>query len=223
MPTASRLRALGAHLRPPAAAAAAPAAAEALEWHQPVGASNLRLLTDAELQRFIVDGFLVLKLDDFEPSFHRKLYDDAHDIFKRSGGSGGGAGGDGLANSNDIYPVIAELGDVMACPTVAGALESVLGPSYQMNSHRHMHNSSKGASDQTFHKDSQRNKPPGHLPHSLFIFYYPAGVTEGMGPTELVPMSQYLGARTRLFNFKTHNRFYVGEERSFAKTGSGQA
>ena len=40
----------------------------------------------------------------------------------------------------------------------------------QMNAHRHMHNSSSQGM-QSFHKDSQRNKPPNHLPRSLFVFY----------------------------------------------------
>ena len=75
----------------------------------------------------------------------------------------------------------------MASATIAGALESVLGQKYEMSGHRHMHVSpDPGGSDQTFHKDSQRGKPPLHLPRACFIFYYPAGVTDGMGPTELV-------------------------------------
>ena len=40
----------------------------------------------------------------------------------------------------------------------------------QMNAHRHMHNSSSQGM-QSFHKDSQRGKPPNHLPRSLFVFY----------------------------------------------------
>eukprot|EP01052_Picozoa_sp_SAG31_P012452 SAG31_NODE_729_length_12511_cov_7.059293_5_plen_159_part_00 len=127
------------------------------------------------MQRFVVDGFLVLALEDFDPSFHRKIYDDARSIFERSGRASGGVGARALQNSNDIYPTIPEIGDVMGGPTVAGALESVLGPGYQMNGHRHMHNSPLGQKSQTFHKDSQRNKPPSQFTNSVFIFYYPGG------------------------------------------------
>ena len=63
----------------------------------------------------------------------------------------------------------------------------------QMNAHRHMHNSSSQGM-QSFHKDSQRNKPPNHLPRSLFVFYYAGGCSDEMGPTEIVPKSQFLGA-----------------------------
>jgi hypothetical protein len=190
-PATTRLCKLRTHLRPSSAAAAV----QQQEWAQPPPPPNPRLLTDAELQQFVVDGFLVLQqLDDFPSSFHRKIYEDARGIFERSGRAAGGAGNEGLGHSNDIYPAIKELGDVMACPTVAGALESVLGPGYEMNAHRHMHHSSVQAKNQTWHKDSQRHKPPGFLPDKLFIFYYPGGVTDGMGPTELYPMSQYLGA-----------------------------
>ena len=179
-----RLRALQSHL-------CAGAAAERQDWEWAPGAEP-RLLDDAAMQSFVVDGFLVLPLkEDFPPSFHRKLHADALDIFERSGRVGGAAGNDGLNDSNDIFPVIPELGELMRSPTITGALQSVLGPGFEMNGHRHMHNSSMG-SDQTFHKDSQRNKPSGHLPHGLFVFYYPGGVTESMGPTELVGKSQYL-------------------------------
>ena len=38
---------------------------------------------------------------------------------------------------------------------------------------------------QSFHKDSQRGKPPNHLPRSLFVFYYAGGCSDEMGPTEI--------------------------------------
>lgn len=192
MVATGRLHVLRNHL----AGHTAPAAAvvEQQPWSQPERIDNPRLLSDAEMQRYVVDGFLVLPLDEFDQSFHRKIYNDAHAIFERSGRAGGGVGPQALRNSNDIYPAIPEIGDIMGGATIAGALESVLGPGYQMNSHRHMHNSSFGQTSQTFHKDSQRNKPPSHFTNSVFIFYYPGGVTDNMGPTELCPMSQYLGS-----------------------------
>ena len=165
MPVLSRLRSLGSHVAP------AGVATEQLHWSQPTPMATPRLLDDAQLQKFVVDGFLVLNLeDDFAPGFHRQLHEDAQEIFERSGRAGGGAGKDGLSNSNDIYPAIPDLGAVMTSSTIAGALESVLGPGYQMAGHRHMHNSVVGNDDQTFHKDSQRNKPPLHNPGALFIF-----------------------------------------------------
>lgn len=194
MAAIGRLHALKKQL---AAAQAAPVAAAPVEqqpWSQPLRTCNPRLLSDAEMQRFVVDGFLVLTLDDFDASFHRAIYDTTHSIFERSGRVGGGVGAQALQNSNDIYPTVPEIGDIMGGPTIAGALESVLGPGYQMNGHRHMHNSSLGQTSQTFHKDSQRHKPPSHFTNSVFIFYYPCGCTDLMGPTELCPMSQYLGS-----------------------------
>ena len=79
-PATTRLCKLRAQLRLSGAAAVA----QQQEWAQPPPPPNPRLLTDAELQQFVVDGFLVLKLDDFTPSFHRKIYEDARGIFERS-------------------------------------------------------------------------------------------------------------------------------------------
>ena len=67
---------------------------------EPAAVGDPRLLSDAAMQRFVVDGFLVLTLDDFDASFRRKIYDNAHSIFERSGRAGGGVGPHALANSN---------------------------------------------------------------------------------------------------------------------------
>ena len=59
---------------------------------QPASAtrSALRLLTDEQVQRFVVDGFIALALDDdFPAAFHHKIYTDAKEIFERSGRQGG--------------------------------------------------------------------------------------------------------------------------------------
>ena len=97
-----RLRALLSHLAPPNAADAgscksvADSAGAAAEGRQPwewAPGAEPRLLDDAAMQQFVVDGFLVLPLkEDFPPSFHRKLHADALDIFERSGRVGGPVG-----------------------------------------------------------------------------------------------------------------------------------
>jgi hypothetical protein len=165
-----------AHVR----AAVAPVAAEE--------ASPL-LLSDAEMQQFIATGFLVLPLgqDGGDGISHREIHREARRLWKSRGETSGAGLG------NNIYPAIPQLGEVMGSRRVDGALRSLLGPGYTMNAHRHMHNSTTQG-QQGFHKDSQRGKPPNHLPRSCFVFYFPAGCTEAMGPTEIVPSSQFLSA-----------------------------
>ena len=164
-------------------------AAVATPVRAPAAAEGPLLLSDAEMQQFVATGFLVLPLgqDDDEGISHRQIHREARRLWK----SRGEASGAGLGNN--IYPAIPQLGAVMNSRRVDGALRSLLGDGYTMNAHRHMHNSTNQG-QQSFHKDSQRGKPPNHLPRSCFVFYFPAGCTETMGPTEIVPTSHLLSS-----------------------------
>ena len=59
---------------------------------------------------------------------------------------------------------------MLDCPSVRGALTSLLGRSHTLNPHRFMHNSAMDGT-QMFHKDSQMGKPAPHRSRSAFIFY----------------------------------------------------
>jgi hypothetical protein len=121
-----------------------------------------KLLTDAEMRQFVASGFLVLDIHDELGDTNKLIHEHGKKLFDRWG-AGGGLG-------NNIYPAIPQLGEMLDCPSVRGALTSLLGASYALNSHRYMHHSAMNGT-QLYHKDSQMGKPSPHRSRSAFIFY----------------------------------------------------
>ena len=149
---------------------------------------EIELLTDAHVQRFILEGFLVLGLDELGEGFHENVYRAALERQPQSG------------LSDDLDAAMPELREVLDSATVRGALEGLLGRGYL----RHPHSAAyveSGATeaagtvpfDQGWHRDSywgvQRVRH--HRPRWLLCMYYPAAVTLEMGPTAIAPGSQY--------------------------------
>ena len=144
-------------------------------------------LTDAEMQRFLVDGYLVLQ-PELPDGFHRRVYDRLGAVMERGGNP-----------FNNILPLVPELGRVFGHPRVAGALASILGDDYYLHMHRHCHDRAPGGEAQRLHKDSLYNSRypvdgdrRHHHARWLMAFYYPQDTGEEMGPTAIVPRSQYL-------------------------------
>jgi hypothetical protein len=147
-----------------------------------------KLLTDTQIVEFIKSGFVVLPLNELSADFHAQCADSIMEPWERNGRNNNWIG-------NNIYPGNANLGSVLATPTVRGALTSVLGPDYAMHLHRALHVS--GGNDQGFHKDTpEGGGPVRHMrPRWAMIMYYPAGSTVDMGPTCILPGGQYLSQR----------------------------
>ena len=144
-------------------------------------------LSDAEMQRFLVDGYLVLR-PELPDGFHRRVYDRLGEVIGRAGNP-----------FNNILPLVPELGRVFGHPQVAGALASILGDDYYLHMHRHCHDRAPGGGAQRLHKDSLYNSRyavDGNRRHHharwVMAFYYPQDTDEEMGPTAIVPRSQYL-------------------------------
>ena len=144
-------------------------------------------LSDAELQRFLVDGYLVLR-PEFPDGFHGRVYDRIGTVMEQVGNP-----------FNNILPLVPELGSVFGHPRVAGTLASILGDDYYLNMHRHCHDRAPGGGAQRLHKDSLYNSRyavDGNRRHHharwVMAFYYPQDTGEDMGPTAIVPRSQYL-------------------------------
>ena len=148
----------------------------------------VRLLTDAEVQRFIVDGFLVRSVDEPGPSFHQELYRRAIERRPSSG------------LSDEVDACMPELHAVLDSPTVRGALQSILGPGYLRHPHSgatvdpvEVVSPASPPFDQGWHRDSywgvQRVRH--HRPRWLLCMYYPAAIDLAMGPTAIAPGSQY--------------------------------
>ncbi len=144
-------------------------------------------LSDAEMQRFLVDGYLVLQ-PELPEGFHDRVYDRLGTVIERGGNP-----------FNNLLPLVPELGRVFGHPRVAGALASILGDDYYLHMHRHCHDRAPGNEAQRLHKDSLGNSRyavDGNRRHHharwAMAFYYPQHTDEEMGPTAIVPRSQYL-------------------------------
>ena len=140
-----------------------------------------RLLTDAQMQSFIVRGYVTVKAD-LPGNFHTDVCNQATTIFESTGNPG-----------NAIYPQIPQLADVFAHPSVRGALTSILGSNYIMHPHRHCHRTPAGKAPQEYHKDSYEEDENVHHHRARWAmaFYYPQDVPVELGPTAVRPSTHY--------------------------------
>ena len=138
-------------------------------------------LTDEEMRDFIINGYVKVRTD-FPASFHENIYEQLDVMFEQTGNLG-----------NNVLPVIPEIQEVFDHPVVHGAMQGVLGSDYVMHPHRYCHFNQQGSKGQSFHKDSYAGDEQirRHRCRWTMAFYYPQDVTEDMGPTAVLPGSQY--------------------------------
>ena len=136
----------------------------------------MKLLTDSQMQAFIINGFVTVKAD-FSPAFHESVRTQAEAIFSTEGNPG-----------NDILPKIPDLADLSTHPAVTGALTSILGPGYAMHPHRHCHLTPPQQPAQHHHQDSYEDDQNvrHHRTRWAMAFYYPQDVSAQMGPTSVL-------------------------------------
>jgi hypothetical protein len=139
------------------------------------------LLDDRGVMDFIIDGYLTVQTE-LSVDFHQQVYQQTDQLFETEGNPG-----------NDILPKVAGLQEIFDQPVVRGALTSILGPGYIMHPHRHCHPNVPGSSGQDFHQDSYEDDQNvrHHRTRWVMAFYYPQDVSENMGPTAILPGSQY--------------------------------
>ncbi len=139
------------------------------------------LLNDKEMRRFIIDGYIKIQTD-FPTNFHHTIFQQVEDMFENQGNLG-----------NNLLPLIPEIQQVFSHPAVHGALTSALGENYIMHSHRYCHFNPLGSAGQNFHKDSYEGDEQirRHRCRWMMGFYYPQDTTEDMGPTAILPGTQY--------------------------------
>ncbi|MBO9607211.1 MAG: HEAT repeat domain-containing protein [Paenibacillaceae bacterium] len=140
------------------------------------------LLTDEQMLQFVTKGYLVLRNELPEP-FHRRVMDRIYHVLHEEGNPG-----------NNILPRVPDIQQFFDTPVVRGALTSVLGPDYYMHPHRHCHYNRPG--NQTpgggqWHKDGYWSSMRSHRPWWAMIFYYTQDITEELGPTAVMPGTQY--------------------------------
>ena len=154
--------------------------------------AQLKLLTDDQLQQFLGRGYLMLQAEELGPAFHQALFENA----KAEYGPDADEGPPGASHGTTVERVPG-LTTLIESPTVAGALQSLLGPDY---AHGHLgatgcafHASGgPGGPGQPFHKDTQRGHICGHRTRNVMVMYYPGSAEEDSGPTAIVPSSHIL-------------------------------
>ena len=92
--------------------------------------TSLKLLTDAQMQRFLAHGYLCLRTE-LPDSFHRAIWERFDTLI-------------GINPGNNLLPAVPELNQIFADPFVRGALTSVVGPDNVMHPHRALHNKCPG-------------------------------------------------------------------------------
>ncbi len=138
-------------------------------------------LTDKQMRDFIINGYVKVK-PDFPPSFHQNIYEQLDAMFEQTGNLG-----------NNVLPLIPEMQEIFDHPVVHGAMQGVLGSDYVMHPHRYCHFNQQGSEGQNFHKDTYEGDEQirRHRCRWTMAFYYPQDVPEDMGPTAVLPGSQY--------------------------------
>ena len=142
-------------------------------------------LTDTQMRDFIVNGHLTIQTD-LPRSFHETIYRKTQELTAKEGNLG-----------NNILPRVPELQAVFEEPVVRGALTSILGENYVMHSHRHPHQNRPHSDGQGFHKDSYwgYQKVRHHRPRWAMALYYPQDSPIQIGPSAVLPGTQYYSTR----------------------------
>ncbi|MBW7458753.1 HEAT repeat domain-containing protein, partial [Paenibacillus sepulcri] len=144
----------------------------------------LQLLNDEQMKTFISQGFLILKTD-FSDEFHSRLLGQLDYVYEKEGNPG-----------NNLLPRIRELQVVFDSPVIKGALTSVLGANYMMHTHRYGH-LNKNPVPGNWHKDSYwgYKRLRNHKPWWAMIMYFPQDTPLELGPTGVMPGTQYHESR----------------------------
>ena len=168
----------------------------------------MSLLDDNQMSRFLADGYLVFQPEELGDGFHGEMFRAASDLYDE----GRRAGGDTVRlqyYGDNVIARVPGIAELIECPTVTGALTSILGDGYVLHPHHFIHASSHR--DQGFHQDgnlpwNERGHYRSHRPNWAMLFYYPQEVTRENGPTEVLPGSQYW---TR--DFERGDRWHPGD------------
>lgn len=136
-----------------------------------------RLLNDIQMQEFIQNGYIALQTD-LPAEFHRDTCKRIDEVFDTEGNPG-----------NNILPRIPAIQRILDQPAINGALQSILGANYYLHPHRHCHFNPPDSAGQKLHKDSWSKRH--HRTRWAMAFYYPQNTPVELGPTGIVPGSQY--------------------------------
>ena len=137
------------------------------------------LLTDDEIITFIIRGYHIVEAD-FPDGFSESIYEELDQIEENPGDA--------------ILDRVPKLFQVYEHPKVHGALVSLLGDDVRMSGHRHCHVNRPGTRSQSWHQDGVNQRH--HQLRTVLAMYYPQDVTPELGPTVLMPGTQFRNAPT---------------------------
>ena len=140
---------------------------------------NQFLLSDGEVAEFIVNGYHIV-----EPELPAGLNESIAAQLDALDHNPGDA----------ITEAVPELWQVLDHPQVKGALVSLLGHDYEVQSHRHWHCKQPNSGHMNWHQDGLNNRDT--LINRFLGLYYPTDITPDMGPTVIVPGTQFRNAPT---------------------------
>ena len=139
------------------------------------------LLSDDQMAQFIINGYMILETG-VAPTINETIIKELNKLDSNPGDL-----------ITDSVPLLKEIYDH---PKLRGALASLLGHDYKINTHRHCHKNPSGSRSQTWHQDSLDNigfhKRNNEYITQLLVMYFPQNVDKTMGPTALIPGSHLL-------------------------------
>ena len=139
------------------------------------------LLDDARMQHFIDRGYVTLQSALARP-YHDELCATLERVIAAEGNPG-----------NNLLPRIPEIALILEDPHVTGGLASILGPGYTMHAHRYCHVNPPGRQPTRIHTDSPQDF--FHRDRWALMFYYPQDTPPELGPTGVLPGSQFHAER----------------------------
>ena len=134
-------------------------------------------LTDDQMRTFIRDGYITDR-PNLPREYHDEMFAKLDEIYETEGNPG-----------NNLLPRIPELQLLYDDPVTRGALAGIIGDDYFLEPHRFVHYNQPHSKGQTLHKDSFTRRR--HHTRWLVTFYYPQDTPLEMGPTGVVPGTQY--------------------------------
>ena len=155
-------------------------------------AEQSHLLNDEAILHFIARGYCVVKTN-VAPHIHAQILTDA----KKAMAEGN--------PGNDILHAAPGLREIFDDEAMVGALSSLLGDSYVMHCHRHCHRNTAGTEGRNFHQDGSTRRFAGwsrpwrrhHRPRTVMAICYPHQTPIEMGPTGVIPGTQYYSAKPK--------------------------
>ena len=142
---------------------------------------NGHLLSDEGMQEFIRNGYVTVHTA-LPAEFHASICRQTDALFGAEPNPG-----------NNLLPRLPDLAQMLADPAVHGALTSILGPGYLLDDHRYCHDNQPGSEAQRLHQDG--GSQGDHRTRKVLLLYYPQDTPEHLGPTGVLPGSQYYRQR----------------------------